>query len=115
MFSARLRSTRKSIGLSQKELAEKIGVKPTTLGNWETGIATPRTEELKKLASVLGVSIDYLLGMVDDPNGRIELNDISKMLDENEDVFWKNQKLSPNQVEKVKEFIEFVLSRKGQK
>ncbi|MBA4543819.1 MULTISPECIES: helix-turn-helix transcriptional regulator [Thermoactinomyces] len=114
MFSARLRAARKSLGLNQKDLAKKIGVKPTTYSNWETDVALPRAEELKKLSNVLGVSIDYLLGVTDDPRGKIDVSDIALILEKEENLFWKNKKLSPDLVEEVKDFIEFVLKRKDQ-
>ena len=45
---------RKSAGLSQKELAEKIGVTKNSVSNWECGCARPSAENLAKLHDILG-------------------------------------------------------------
>ena len=52
---------RKKNGLSQEELAEKIGVTRQTISNWELGDTSPNPEQLKKLSKELNVSIDDLL------------------------------------------------------
>lgn len=53
---------REAAGLSQRELANALGVHHSNIGFWErTGIA-PRGEVLPKMAEILGVSIDSLLG-----------------------------------------------------
>lgn len=60
-FSNRLRALRKSKGLNQTQLAEKIGVSLLTVFRWEKGERTPRIEEVKALAKALNVSEADLL------------------------------------------------------
>ncbi len=57
---------RKLKGLSQEELAEKIGVSRQAVSKWETGEALPEITKLKALSEVFGVTTDYLLS--DDEN-----------------------------------------------
>lgn len=52
---------RKSIGLSQEILAEKVGVTRQTISNWELGETSPNPEQLKLLSKTLNVSVDELL------------------------------------------------------
>ena len=52
---------RKEKGLTQKELADKLGVTDKAVSRWETGKNYPDIEVLKKLADVLEVSVDDLL------------------------------------------------------
>ncbi|MGN0553988.1 MAG: SAM-dependent methyltransferase [Oscillospiraceae bacterium] len=52
---------RKSKGMTQKQVAEKLGVMPKTVSKWETGHGFPDTSLLSELADILGVSIDTLL------------------------------------------------------
>ena len=47
--------------MKQCELAEKVGVVPTTLCNWERGKTEPKASELKKLAEIFDVSVAELL------------------------------------------------------
>ena len=57
-----LRALRRQHGLSQAELAERIGVHQTAISQWEKGRTSPDRRSLMKLAKVLGVSCDTLLG-----------------------------------------------------
>lgn len=52
---------RKAIGLTQKELAEKLGVTNKAVSKWETGGGMPDVSVLETLAGVLEVSVDELL------------------------------------------------------
>ncbi|MCI1858287.1 MAG: helix-turn-helix transcriptional regulator [Sporolactobacillus sp.] len=81
MLGDRMKQLRKEHGLTQDQLAERLNVKKTTISNYETGYSTPSNEMLKKLASTLNVSTDYLLERTDNPalTGKDE-KDIAKTM-----------------------------------
>ena len=54
-------SLRKAKGMTQKQVADKLGVLPKTVSKWETGHGFPDTSLLSDLADILGVGIDALL------------------------------------------------------
>lgn len=56
----RIKQARKECGLTQRQLGEKLGVASTNVSFWEQGINKPSVRNLKNLAEVLGVSIDWL-------------------------------------------------------
>ena len=56
-----LKQLRMSKKFTQKQLAERLGVKRTTICMWETGNSSPSLEILKKIAQVLNCSIDELV------------------------------------------------------
>jgi len=58
----RITQLRKQQNLSQEELAKKVGVSRTIVGNYERNENTPSTEVIIKLAKVFNVSVDYLIG-----------------------------------------------------
>lgn len=58
----RLKELRKEKKVSQKEIAEKIGVSYRTIQNWENGKSQIKPEKNQKLADFFGVSIGNLLG-----------------------------------------------------
>lgn len=60
-FSEKIVERRVSLNMSQKELAERLGVTPTRLNYWEKGKREPDVHYIKALARELGVSGDYLL------------------------------------------------------
>lgn len=55
-------SARKKAGLTQKELAEKLGVDQSAVSFWETGRSAPRGAKLFRLADILNCTIDELFG-----------------------------------------------------
>jgi transcriptional regulator with XRE-family HTH domain len=67
IFSERLRSLRNSKGLSQKNIAEKIGITEAGYQNYEVGRRLPTFEKLLAICNALDCSADYLLGRTDTP------------------------------------------------
>ena len=61
-FGARIKSMRKSLGLTQADLAKEIGVTKQAITTYETGIREPSFRNLIKLSRVLNVTTDWLLG-----------------------------------------------------
>jgi transcriptional regulator with XRE-family HTH domain len=96
----RLTELRQAAGLTQAQLAERIGVHPSNIGFWELSGTPPRGEVLPKLAHVLGVSVDEFLGVTPPKpkkqaaKGRLQL------------VFESAAKLPRRQQEKIAEFVE---------
>jgi transcriptional regulator with XRE-family HTH domain len=60
-FGDRLTGAREAAGLSQEDLAQRLGVRLTTLQNWEEDLAEPRGNRLQMLAGMLNVSLSWLL------------------------------------------------------
>lgn len=56
-----LKHYRKKVGISQVDLADKVGVKPNTIWRWENDMTTPSVEIAKKLAEILSISESELL------------------------------------------------------
>ncbi len=61
MFCDRLRDIRKRRGMTQEEMAKALNITSVGYGNYERGRNEPDIETLKKLSSILNVSIDELL------------------------------------------------------
>ena len=61
-YELKILPLRESKGLSQRKLAEDIGVSPGEVARWELGATTPTTADLVALADVLGCSMDALFG-----------------------------------------------------
>ena len=60
-FPQKLMELRRSHGLSQEQLGEKIGVTRQTISKWELGQTTPEMEKLAALSDLFGVSADELI------------------------------------------------------
>lgn len=61
----RFREARLKAGKSVQEVCREIGVTDAAVYLWETGDITPRLDNMKKLAKLYGVTLDYL---VSDPS-----------------------------------------------
>ena len=60
-FGDRLALAREAAGMSQKDLAHRLGTKLPTLRNWEEDRAEPRANKLQMLAGMLNVSMGWLM------------------------------------------------------
>ena len=59
-FCEQLQKRRKELGLSRTELAARLGVSPSAVGNYETGVSAPKEEVLLRLFDALEVDPNYL-------------------------------------------------------
>ncbi len=65
IFAEKLKSLRKQAGMSQEQLAEKLGVSRQAVTKWETGAGIPDIENIMAISALFDISIDQLLS-----NGR---------------------------------------------
>lgn len=61
-FHEKLYDLRKSSGLTQEEMAERLEVSRQTISNWETGSASPSLDKALELSELFSVSLDELVG-----------------------------------------------------
>ena len=103
-FSERLKDLRKKANFTQVEVAEKLGISQPAYASWERGVKKPTQENLVKIAQVLNVSVDYLVGNLE------ELDE----LDNIELLFRMNSKGLTEEAKGIfkKELIEFMEERK---
>lgn len=59
----RICAHRKKLGLTQDQLAEKVGVSPQAVSKWENDLSCPDISTLPVLADIFGVTTDELLGV----------------------------------------------------
>ncbi len=62
MLSENIKAIRKSMGLSQQELAVKLNVVRQTVSKWETGLSVPDSDMLLSLSDALETPVSVLLG-----------------------------------------------------
>ena len=74
-FGERLIERRGEKGFNQKEFASALGITPTRLNYWEKNKREPDVEMLKKIASILEVSTDELIGLPCEPQSSEKLDE----------------------------------------
>ena len=103
-FSERLKTLRKQAQLTQVDVAEKLEISQPAYASWERGIKKPTQENLVKIAHILNVSVDYLVGNSDYTEDK---------LDNIELLFRMNSKGLTDEEKEIfkKELIEFMEKR----
>ncbi len=104
-FNARLKQLRQKHKLTQSELAEILGLKPTAISNYESERNEPSIEKLIVLSQYFEVSCDYLLGVTDSYlpiGGEILDKDIVELFD-------LYQQLSPENVAEIKNYARYLI------
>ena len=67
MNGERLSELRRDRGMSQKQLGDILSVSKYTISSYENEKTSPDDENKKILAKTFGVSLDYLMGLIDEP------------------------------------------------
>lgn len=78
MRTDRLKAVRVRVGYTQETLAEILETDKKAISRWESGVYTPNTETLIRLAKALSVSADYLLGLSDDPTPQLRIDNMTE-------------------------------------
>lgn len=68
MVYRRIRDLREDNNLTQQQIADKLFINRRTYAAYENGVNSMTPETLIKIAKIYGVSVDYLLGLTDNPN-----------------------------------------------
>ena len=68
LFAERIKVVRLLREWTQAELAARAGLPPTSIAHFEAGSRKPSFDNLRRLATALEVTTDYLLGRSDDPS-----------------------------------------------
>lgn len=105
-FSERLKNLRKQAHLTQVDVAEKLGISQPAYASWERGAKRPTQDNLVKIAQVLNVSIDYLVGNSDEKK-EDELDNVELLFRMNSNGLTEEEKIIFK-----KELIEFMEERK---
>ena len=121
----KIRQLRFKSGLTQEQLAEKLGIGPQSVSKWETSVAMPDITTLPLLAEIFGTSIDDLF----DLSVEQRLNRIENRMDAEEELprdvfreyeeFLKSQLDSEQHKERVTELLAYLywhsMNSEGQK
>ena len=90
-FGDRLAGAREQAGMTQADLAKRLGVKLGTLKAWEDDLSEPRANKLQMLAGLVNVSLSWLLSGegegIDAPDDAVETSgDVQDILLEIRDI-----------------------------
>ena len=78
-FGEKLKEARKESGLSQEQFAQKLSVSRSAVAKWESDKGMPDINNLKAMAQLLDISVDYLL----DEDEKLSFNETKEAIDLN--------------------------------
>jgi transcriptional regulator with XRE-family HTH domain len=102
---ARLVALRNTAGLSQTALADLLGVSQANIAFWERSEKPPRSDVLPKLAKILGVSVETILGIEAAPKKPGPVSRLQRLFDDIKDLPRKDQ-------EAAAEWLEFFVDKR---
>ena len=115
------KSLRIKSGLTQQQMAEKLGLSRSTIGMYENGEREPSFEILEHIADLFNVDMNYLIGKTESteiiPDSYYlnpEARDMAQFLFENPDykvLFDASRKVKPEDIQFVKEMIDRMSNR----
>jgi transcriptional regulator with XRE-family HTH domain len=71
IVAKRLRTLRNGLNISQAKMAPIVGLKQSAINRYENDQAEPSCETLLRYADYFDVSLDYIFGRTDDPQGKL--------------------------------------------
>lgn len=137
-FATRLKEARSKAGLSQKDLALKLGTSPQNLAQYENGKRNPKKETLVKIANALDMGVTYsqngeayFFCFVDPEEPRNSENnlfndsqlkdasDVSPSSQYNEPItiaaHFEGDNFTPEELKQIEQFAEFIKSKRTPK
>lgn len=80
-FGERIAKMRKEKGMTQEDVAEKIGISPQAVSKWENDTTLPDALMLKQLADLYGVSLNQIYGIQESPSVSMkDAKDVNKLV-----------------------------------
>lgn len=104
VFSKNLQYYMERKGISQKELAEIVGVSAPTLNEWIKSKKYPRIDKIEKLANYFGCLKSDLIEQKENP--------LAQFSPETVTLVERISKLSPDQMKQALEYIDFISQKK---
>ena len=115
----RIRDARQKAGMTQAQLAEKLGIPYQSIGQWERDVRNPKLDTLRRIAGALNITIQKLMGIpswVDEKNiwetvdtleqSGMTQDEIEAYLDQLEDVRSASELISDIKLyEKVRDYV----------
>lgn len=98
----------KQRGYSLKNLAIKAGLAENSIYDWKK--STPKADNLQKVADILNVSTDYLLGRTEDLNSVSNSSKVTDILDDETILAFDGMEIEESEKEKLRDYARYIIS-----
>ena len=110
-FGEKIRRARKAAGLTQRQLAQQLGVSNTSVSNWEKDLSRPDADLLQALCAVLAVQPNDFYGAVESGDTRRSVSDEEIKFA----LFGGDGEITDAMFDEVKRFAAFLKEREAGK
>lgn len=112
-FGDRIREGRKAAGLTQRQLADRLGVSNTSISNWEKGLSRPDADMIQKMCEILCLQPNYFYGTENAPaaDGKRSVSDDDIKFA----LFGGDGEITDAMFDEVKRFAAFLKAREAGK
>lgn len=116
IISKRFKEALQTKGIKQAEVVEKTGIPKSSISSYLSGRYVPKQTNLYKIAKVLDVNVLWLMGYdvpMDADSSNTNVEQYAEHIQKYSDRFFEKllSDLSPAELEKVTEYIEFIKSK----
>jgi transcriptional regulator with XRE-family HTH domain len=112
MYGERLRALRKARKLTTQQVAEKLNIKQPSYSAYENEVNKPSFLRLKQFAELYNVSVDYIIGLTDNPDRdskpKPDLRDFQRYI-QDEKLHWNGRPLEEEELEPILKLLEIVI------
>lgn len=108
-FGQKLHAAREAAGLSQSQVAEKMGVSQNAYAGWERHPVALKPEQIEQLAKILGVAADTFFATAQPAKGKRGTGPAGKL----RTVFEEASKLPRHQQNKIAEWVDAFVKQMG--
>ncbi len=113
-FGEKIRNARKSLNLTQRQLADCLGVSNTTISNWEKGLSRPDADLIQKLCQVLHLQPNDFYGTTETTSAPAETDRPAVSDDDIKfALFGGDGEISDAMFDEVKRFAAFLKQREA--
>lgn len=106
----RTKETAQRKGLTVSMLEKRANLSENSLYTWKK--STPKADNLKKVADVLHVSTDYLLGRTDQMNATSSDKKVADILDDETILAFDGMEIAEEDKEKLREYARFIIEQR---
>lgn len=107
---SRTKEIAKKRGMSMESLANKVGISKSGIYQWDKHEPKPST--IQKVADVLHVSTDYLLGRTDEMNATSSDKKVADILDDETILAFDGMEIAEEDKEKLREYARFIIEQR---
>ena len=112
MFSKRLKQLRKERKLTMQEVAEAVKIARSTYAGYESGYRQPTLDNIQLIAVKLQTSVDYLIGLTEQPDPTGPSHNACELLNRPE-LHWNGTPLTEEDLKLVRMLLERAAMRRS--